>query len=55
MTKGAFEKIKAGVDDVRRYLDGPADKRDFRVSASTDAKIDSTSVEAQARPPEKAT
>ena len=55
MTKGAFDKIKAGVDDARRYLDGSADKREFRVRELTDAKIDSTSVEAQARPPEKAT
>ena len=55
MTKDAFDKIKAGIDDARRYLDGSADKRDFRVSPPTDAKIDSTSVEAQARPPEKAT
>ena len=55
MTKGAFNKIKAGIDDVRRYLDGSADKREFRVRALSDAKIDSTSVEAQARPPEKAT
>jgi hypothetical protein len=55
MTKGAFEKIKAGIGDVRRYLDGSADKRDFRVREVADAKIDSTSVEARARPPEKAT
>ena len=55
MTKGAFNKIKAGIDDVRRYLDGSADKREFRVRELADSKIDSTSVEAQARPPEKAT
>ena len=55
MTKGAFEKIKAGIDEVRRYLDGSADKREFRVRELSYAKIDSTSVEAQARPPEKAT
>jgi hypothetical protein len=55
MTKGAFEKIKAGIDEVRRYLDGSADKREFRVRELADAKIDSTSVEAQARRPEKAT
>jgi len=54
MTKGAFNKIKAG---MRRYLDGSADKREFRVRELelADAKINSTSVEAQARPPEKAT
>ena len=57
MTKGAFNKIKAGIDDVRRYLDGSADKREFRVRELelADAKINSTSVEAQARPPKKAT
>jgi len=55
MTKGVFEKIKTGIDDVRRYLDGSADKREFGVRELTDAKIDSTAVEAQARPPGKAT
>ena len=55
MTKGAFDKIKAGVDDARRYLDGSADKREFRVSAPTEVKTSSTRVKAQARPPEKAT
>jgi hypothetical protein len=55
MTKGAFEKIKAGIDDVRRYLDGSADKREFGVRELTDAKIESTLVEAPARAPGKAT
>ena len=31
MTKTAFDKIKAGLDDARNYLDGSADKRRFRV------------------------
>jgi hypothetical protein len=55
MTTGTFENIKAGIDDARRYLDGSADKREFGVREVADAKIDLTSVEAQARPPGKAT
>ena len=31
MSKRAFEKIKAGLDDARAYLDGSADKRRYRV------------------------
>jgi putative transcriptional regulator len=31
MSKRAFEKIKAGLDDARAYLDGTADARRFRV------------------------
>jgi putative transcriptional regulator len=27
MTKSAFEKIKAGLEDAKAYLDGSADKR----------------------------
>ena len=53
MTKAAFDKIKAGLDDVRHYLDGLVDKGD-RVSASTDAKVSPTSTQAQARPPKEA-
>jgi putative transcriptional regulator len=30
MTKRTFEKIKAGLDDARGYLDGSADKRRYR-------------------------
>ena len=55
MTTGTFENTKAGIDDARRDLDGSADKREFGVREVADAKIDSTSVEAQARPPGKAT
>jgi putative transcriptional regulator len=32
MSKGAFDKIKAGLDDAGNYLKGAADKRTFRVS-----------------------
>ncbi|HXW27503.1 MAG TPA: type II toxin-antitoxin system MqsA family antitoxin [Xanthobacteraceae bacterium] len=31
MTKRAFDKIKAGLDDARAFLDGSADKRRYRV------------------------
>jgi putative transcriptional regulator len=31
MSKQAFEKIKAGLDSAKAYLDGTADKRNYRV------------------------
>ena len=31
MSKRAFEKIKAGLDDAKAYLDGTADRRKYRV------------------------
>jgi putative transcriptional regulator len=31
MTKAAFDKIKAGLDDAKAYLDGSANKRAFGV------------------------
>jgi putative transcriptional regulator len=31
MTKRAFDKIKAGLDDARAYLEGTADKRRYKV------------------------
>jgi putative transcriptional regulator len=31
MSKRAFEKIKAGLDSAKAYLDGTADKRLYRV------------------------
>jgi putative transcriptional regulator len=31
MTKRAFSKIMAGIDDARAYLDGRADKKRYRV------------------------
>ncbi|MDP2409721.1 MAG: helix-turn-helix domain-containing protein [Pseudolabrys sp.] len=31
MSKRAFNKIKAGLDDARAFLDGTADKRRYRV------------------------
>jgi len=33
MSKLAFEKIKAGLEEVKAYLDGSRDKRDFQVHA----------------------
>jgi putative transcriptional regulator len=40
MSKRAFEKIKAGLDDAKAFLDGTADKKHFRVHvpASVDVK-----------------
>jgi putative transcriptional regulator len=31
MSKRAFDKIKAGLDDARAFLDGTADKKRYRV------------------------
>jgi hypothetical protein len=31
MPKSAFEKIKAGLEEAKAYLDGSPDKRDFQV------------------------
>ena len=31
MTKAAFDKIKAGLDDAKAYLDGSANKRAFGI------------------------
>ena len=31
MSKRAFDKIKAGLDSAKAYLDGTADKRKYRV------------------------
>jgi putative transcriptional regulator len=31
MTKRAFDRIKAGLDDARAYLEGTADKRRYKV------------------------
>jgi len=45
MTKNAFDKIKAGLDDARGYLDGSADKRKFRVSVP--ARVDVRKIRAR--------
>lgn len=39
MTKSAFDKIKAGLDDARGYLDGSADKRAFSVSVPAHVNV----------------
>jgi putative transcriptional regulator len=31
MTRTAFDKIKAGLDDAKAYLDGTADKRKYAI------------------------
>ncbi len=31
MTKSAFDKIKAGLDDAKAYLEGAADKSGYRI------------------------
>ena len=31
MTKSAFDKIKAGLDDAKAYLEGSADKSGYRI------------------------
>ena len=31
MTKAAFDKIKAGLDEAKAYLDGSADKKEFHI------------------------
>lgn len=31
MTKSAFDKIKAGLDDAKAFLEGTADKRSYRI------------------------
>ena len=51
MTEAAFDKIKAGLDDARRYLDGSADRLKFRTNALSDAKISTPSTEVPAQPP----
>jgi hypothetical protein len=48
----AFDKIKAGLDQARAYLDASADKHEFRVHEPTDTKINPTATRAQ--PPEDA-
>jgi putative transcriptional regulator len=44
MTKNAFDKIKAGLDDAANYLKG-ADKRRFRVSVP--ARVDVRKIRTQ--------
>jgi putative transcriptional regulator len=39
MSKHAFDKIKAGLEDARAYLDGNADKRHYRVHVPDDVDV----------------
>ena len=45
MNKRAFEKIKAGLDSAKAYLDGTADKRRYRVHVP--AKVDVRKIRAR--------
>jgi putative transcriptional regulator len=45
MSKGAFDKIKAGLDDAGDYLKAIADKRKFRVSVP--ARVDVRKIRTQ--------
>ena len=50
----AFDKIKAGLDEARAYLDGSADKREYLVHEPADGKVDAAATRAQ-QPPKDAT
>ena len=39
MSKRAFDKIKAGLDSAKAYLDGTADKRRYRVHVPKDIDV----------------
>jgi putative transcriptional regulator len=39
MSKQAFDKIKAGLDDARAFLDGKADKRRYRVHVPEEVDV----------------
>jgi putative transcriptional regulator len=45
MSKRAFDKIKAGLDSARAYLDGTADNRAYRVHVPE--KVDVRKIRAQ--------
>ncbi|HEV7411592.1 MAG TPA: hypothetical protein VGO01_24175 [Bradyrhizobium sp.] len=49
-TSKAFEKIKAGLGEARVYLDGSADKREYRVHKPAEGKVDAAATRAQQRP-----
>jgi len=38
MAKAAFDKIKAGLEGAKAYLDGSATKSDFRIHAPAQKK-----------------
>ena len=39
MSKHAFEKIKAGLESAKAYLDGTADKRKYRIHVPTEVNV----------------
>ena len=39
MTKAAFDKIKAGLDDAKAYLDGSADKSPYEIHVPTRVNV----------------
>jgi putative transcriptional regulator len=45
VTKSAFDKIKAGLEDARDYVDGSANKRRFRVTVP--ARVNVKKIRAQ--------
>jgi putative transcriptional regulator len=45
MSKSAFDKIKAGLDDASNYLKGAADERKFRISVP--ARVDVRKIRTQ--------
>jgi hypothetical protein len=40
MTKAAFDKIKAGIDEANAYLDGSEDKRSYGIHARARTNAD---------------
>jgi hypothetical protein len=40
MTKAAFDKIKAGIDEAKAYLDGSEEKRSHGIHARASANVD---------------
>ena len=38
MAKTAFDKIKAGLEEAKAYLDGSREKRDYRVYTPAEKK-----------------
>jgi putative transcriptional regulator len=51
MSKRAFDKVEAGLESAREYLDGTADKRRYRVHVpeKADVKDKEPDVESKAR------
>jgi putative transcriptional regulator len=39
MTRAAFDKIKAGLEETKAYLEGPANKRDYGIHVPTRVNV----------------